>query len=124
MIEPITPAQFANNLTLIALDAVKHLAVTLNECYRKFWDRDTAVILDALNANIPLALERFHANTALGTALNEQLAASGESLRVIVVMPDGYSFDNLSHDRSELYYSNRMGFDRLYLALWHRRSFG
>ncbi len=92
MIEPITPAQFANNLTLIALDAVKHLAVTLNECYRKFWSRDTAVILDALNANIPLALERFHANTALGTALNEQLAASGESLRVIVVMPDGYSF--------------------------------
>ena len=94
MIEPITPAQFANNLTLIALDAVKHLAITLNECYRKFWSRDTAVILDALNANIPLALERFHANTALGTALNEQMSASGESLRVIVVMPDGYAFDN------------------------------
>jgi hypothetical protein len=92
MIEPITPAQFANNLTLIALDAVKHLTITLNECYRKFWDRDTLVILDALNANIPLALERFRANTELGTALNAQLEASGESLRVIVVMPDGYSF--------------------------------
>ena len=94
MIEPITPAQYANNLTMIALDAVKHLAITLNECYRKFWNRDTTVILQSLNDNVTLALERFHANTALGTALNEQLAASGESLRVIVVMPDGYAFNN------------------------------
>lgn len=92
MIEPITPAQFANNLTLIALDAVKHLAITLNECYRKFWSRDTAVILDALNANIPLSLERFYANTALGSELNAQLEAAGESLRVIIVMPEGYAF--------------------------------
>jgi hypothetical protein len=94
MIEPITPQQFNNNLTLIALDAVRHLAITLNECYRKFWSRDSAEILASLNANIPLALERFHANTALGTAINAQLEASGDALRVIVTMPEGYSFQN------------------------------
>lgn len=94
MIEPITPQQFNNNLTLIALDAVRHLAITLNECNRKFWSRDSAEILASLNANIPLALERFHANTALGTALNAQLEAAGDALRVTIVMPDGYSFEN------------------------------
>ena len=93
MIEPITPQQFNNNLTLIALDAVRHLAITLNECYRKFWSRDSAEILASLNANIPLALERFHANTALGTAINAQLEAAGDALRVIVTMPEGYSFN-------------------------------
>jgi hypothetical protein len=94
MIEPITPQQYNNNLTLIALDAVRHLAITLNECYRKFWSRDSAEILASLNASIPLALERFHANTALGTAINAQLEASGDAFRVIVTMPDGYSFQN------------------------------
>jgi hypothetical protein len=93
MIEPITPQQYNNNLTLIALDAVRHLAITLNECYRKFWSRDSAEILASLNANITLALERFHANTALGTAINAQLEASGDALRVIVTMPEGYAFD-------------------------------
>jgi hypothetical protein len=92
MIEPITPQQFNNNLTLIALDAVRHLAITLNECYRKFWSRDSAEILASLNANTALALERFYANTALGSELNAQLEASGESLRVTIVMPDGYAF--------------------------------
>lgn len=92
MIEPITAAQYNNNLTLIALDAVRHLAITLNECYRKFWSRDTAVILQSLNDNVTLALNRFHANTALGTALNAQLEAAGDALRVIVTMPDGYAF--------------------------------
>jgi hypothetical protein len=94
MIEPITPQQYNNNLTLIALDAVRHLAITLNECYRKFWQRDSAEILASLNANMTLTLERFHANTALGTAINAQLEAAGDALRVIVTMPDGYSFQN------------------------------
>jgi len=92
MIEPITPQQFNNNLTLIALDAVRHLAITLNECYRKFWQRDSVEILTSLNANIPLSLERFHANTTLGIALNVQLEAASETLRVITTMPDRYAF--------------------------------
>jgi hypothetical protein len=92
MIEPITPQQYNNNLTLIALDAVRHLAITLNECYRKFWQRDSVEILASLNANIPLSLERFHANTTLGIALNAQLEAAVETLRVITTMPDGYAF--------------------------------
>jgi hypothetical protein len=101
MIEPITPQQYNNNLTLIALDAVRHLAITLNECYRKFWQRDSAEILASLNASIPLALERFHANTALGTAINAQLEAAGDALRVIVTMPDGYAFNGTAFTHSD-----------------------
>ena len=93
MIEPITPAQFANNLALIALKAVKHLAITLNDCYAKFWQRDPADIIAALNANVPLALARFQANTELGAAVNAKLEATGDDLRVIVTMPEGYGFD-------------------------------
>ena len=93
MIEPITPAQFANNLALIALKAVKHLAITLNDCYHKFWQRDPAEIVAALNANVPLALARFQANTELGAAVNTKLEATGDDLRVITTMPDGYGFD-------------------------------
>jgi hypothetical protein len=92
MIEPITPQQFNNNLTLIALDAVRHLTITLNECYRKFWSRDSTEILASLNSNVSLALERFYANTSLGSELNAQLEAAGDALRVTIVMPDGYAF--------------------------------
>lgn len=46
-----------------------------------------------LNADIALTMARFHENTALGNALNHALEEAGESLRVIVTMPDGYTFD-------------------------------
>ena len=94
MIEPITPQQYSNNLAIIALKAVKHLAITLNECYGKFWNRDTSQILESLNENIPLALKRFEANTTIGNLLNQQLEDAGSDLKVIVIMPEGYVFEN------------------------------
>ena len=93
MIEPITPQQFNNNLTLLALNAVRHLAITLNECYQKFWQRDAVEILESLNSNVQLSLARFHGNTTLGTAINAQLELAGSDLRVTVTMPDGWAFD-------------------------------
>jgi len=94
MIEPITPQQYSNNLAIIALKAVNHLAITLNECYGKFWNRDTSEILESLNDNIPLALKRFEANTTIGKLLNQQLEDAGSDLKVIVTMPEGYAFEN------------------------------
>ena len=94
MIEPITPQQYSNNLAIIALKAVKHLAITMNECYGKFWNRDTLEILESLNENIPLALKRFEANSTIGNLLNQQLEDAGSDLKVIVNMPEGYVFEN------------------------------
>lgn len=46
-----------------------------------------------LNHDVALTLARFHENTALGNALNHALEQAGETLRVIVTIPDGYGFD-------------------------------
>lgn len=46
-----------------------------------------------LNHDVALTMARFHENTALGNALNHALEQAGETLRVIVTMPDGYGFD-------------------------------
>lgn len=93
MIEPITPAQFNRDLTIIQAEAARHYAITQNQCYRQFWDRDPQVIVDSLNADIPLALERFEGNTELGEAVNKQLAKTAFTERCIVVMPPGYAFN-------------------------------
>ena len=91
MIEPLTPQQQFRELTLRGLKATLHHAQTLNECYHLFWSSPNA--LEMLNENIALTMARFSENTLLGNALNHALEQAGETLRVIVTMPDGYAFN-------------------------------
>ena len=46
-----------------------------------------------LNENIALTMARFAENTLLGNALNHALEQAGETVRVIVAMPNGYAFN-------------------------------
>jgi len=94
MIENLTPAEFNRELTVRAVKAAYHLAITMNECYWLFWSRNTQVILDSMNENIALTMERFNANSELGAAVNSQLAKTDIGTRVIVTMPDGYGFSD------------------------------
>ena len=93
MITPQTPAEFENALAIKQAQAAVHYAVTQNECYRAFWSRDPQEILDSINTNIPLTMQRFLGNTALGEAVNAQLANTPFTERCITVMPEGYSFN-------------------------------
>jgi hypothetical protein len=94
MIEKLTPTEYNRELALRALKAVNHLAVTMNECYNLFWNRDKQEILDSLNANLELTMQRFLANSELGAAVNTQLEKTDVATRVIVNMPAGYFFEN------------------------------
>jgi hypothetical protein len=91
MIEPQTPQQLFRELTLRGLKATLHHAITLNECYNLFWQSPN--VLEMLNHDIALTMARFNENTLLGNALNHTLEQAGETLRVIVTMPAGYSYD-------------------------------
>jgi hypothetical protein len=94
MIEEPTPTQFNNALACKQAKAAVHYAITQNECYRAFWNRDPQVILDSMNANIQLTMQRFLGNTALGEAINAQLAHTPYHERCIVTMPSGYAFQD------------------------------
>lgn len=93
MIESLTPTQYNRELAVIQTKAARHYAITQNECYHKFWNRDPQVILDSINSNIALTLERFQGNTELGIAVNKELEKTDIVERCIVTMPQGYSFD-------------------------------
>ena len=93
MLEQITPTEYNRELTQRAIKAVHHLASTMNECYALFWNRESQVIVDSMNANLALTLERFAANSELGLAVNSQLSKTDIPTRVIVAMPTGYSFN-------------------------------
>ena len=92
MLEQITPTEYNRELTQRAIKAVHHLASTMNECYALFYARNTQVILDSMNANIELTMQRFIANSELGAAVNAQLAKTDITSRVIVQLPTGYGF--------------------------------
>jgi hypothetical protein len=92
MLEQLTPTEYNRELTQRAIKAVHHLASTMNECYALFWNREPQAIVDSMNANIALTLERFVANSELGAAVNAQLAKTDIATRVIVAMPTGYGF--------------------------------
>jgi poly(3-hydroxyalkanoate) synthetase len=94
MIEKLTHTEYNRELALRVVKAVNHLAVTMNECYHLFWNRDKKEILDSLNANLELTLQRFVANSELGAAVNLQLEKTDVATRVIVNMPEGYVFGN------------------------------
>ena len=93
MLEQLTPTEYNRELTQRAIKAATHLANTMNECYYLFYARNTQVILDSMNANIDLTMQRFLANSELGAAVNSQLAKTDITSRVIVAMPIGYSFN-------------------------------
>jgi hypothetical protein len=93
MLEQLTPTEYNRELTQRAIKAVHHLASTMNECYALFYNREPQTIVDSMNANIALTLERFGANSELGAAVNSQLAKTDITSRVIVAMPTGYSFN-------------------------------
>ena len=93
MIEPLTTREFENQLAIKQARAAVHYAITQNECYRDFWNREPQIIVDSLNENLPLTLERFSGNTALGEAVNTQLAHTSYAERCVVVMPEGYAFN-------------------------------
>jgi hypothetical protein len=65
----------------------------MNEVYRDFWSRDPQQIIDSLNADLQLSLSRFDSNTLIGNMVNDRMAAAGQSERVAVTMPEGFSFD-------------------------------
>ena len=94
MIEKLTSTEHNRELALRVVKAVNHLAVTMNECYYLFWNRDKQEILDSLNANLELTIQRFVANSELGVAVNLQLEKTDVLTRVIVNMPEGYVFEN------------------------------
>ena len=94
MIEKLTPAEYNRELALRVVKAVNHLAVTMNECYHLFWNRDKQKILESLNANLELTMQRFVANSELGAAVNSQLEKTDVTSRVIVSMPTGYGFED------------------------------
>jgi len=94
IIEEPTQREFENGLAKRAATQVAMTARTLNDCYAAFWARDPQVILDSINSNVAVTLARFQGNTALGNALNTQLEALGNPLRVVAVMPEGWAFAN------------------------------
>jgi hypothetical protein len=96
MIEPLTPTEFNRERALMQTKAARHYAVTQNQCYHQFWNRDPQEIVDSLNANIPLSLARFIGNTELGAAINAQLEKTDFPERCIVEMPAGYAFDGVA----------------------------
>jgi hypothetical protein len=96
MIEPLTYKEQNRELSLKVLKAVRHLMLTMNEAYRDFWNREPQQIVDSLNEDVDLALERFHSNTMLGIVLNDRATVAGLTDQVHVVMPDGYLFDSNS----------------------------
>lgn len=94
MIEELTYQQQNNQLAIKQAKAAYHYAVVQNECYREFWNRDPQMIVDSLNGNIALTMERFVGNTTLGNAVNAQLSHTQYAARCIVTMPHGYSYDS------------------------------
>ena len=89
----LTTAEFEKGLTRKGIIAAKHLADTLNECYRDFYNRDPQAILDSINGNLAATLERFTANSELGAAVNAQLEKTDITSRVIIAMPISYSYN-------------------------------
>lgn len=79
-----------------ATKMIRHSIITLNDIYRQFWKRDPQKIIESLNDDVTLALNRFHENTTTGTFLNQRAEILGIPERVTVVMPPNYSFDSQS----------------------------
>ena len=102
MIDNETHQQYENALTLTLAKAARHYAITQNQVYRQFWNRDPQAIVYSLNQDYAKSMTRMMANTNLGTAANVALAQAEYTdihgvrhftERCIVVMPEGFSAD-------------------------------
>jgi hypothetical protein len=94
MIEPLTYKEQNREYSLKAVKAMRHVMIVMNEVYRDFWNRDPQLIVDSLNEDVDLAIERFYSNTTLGNVLNDRADAAKIAERVCVTMPEGYKFDD------------------------------
>ncbi len=97
-----THQEFEDSLAKMQADAARHYALTQNQVYRQFWNRDPQAIIDSLNSDFAKNLQRMMENTTLGIAINAALAKAEYTdihgvkhytERCIVVMPDGYGCD-------------------------------
>lgn len=93
IIEPLTYKEQNRDFSLKVLRAMRHLAITMNQVYKDFWNRDPQQIVESLNADLQLSLQRFESNTIIGNVVNDRMAAAGQIERVSVTMPEGFSFD-------------------------------
>lgn len=107
MIDNETHQQYENALTLTLAKAARHYAITQNQVYRQFWNRDPQAIIDSLNSDFAKNLQRMMENTAVGIAINAALAKAEYTdihgvkhytERCIVVMPEGYGCDGTAFD--------------------------
>jgi hypothetical protein len=96
MIEPLTYKEQNREYSLKAVKAMRHVMIVMNEVYRDFWNRDPQLIVDSLNEDVDLAIERFYSNTTLGNVLNDRADAAKIAERVCVTMPEGYSYDSVT----------------------------
>ncbi len=64
-----------NEAILEVAEATHHLATTIRNANDRFWELPTERLLAVLNADVPMTLATFAANTALGTAVNASLDA-------------------------------------------------
>lgn len=96
MIEPLTYKEQNREYSLKAVKAMRHVMIVMNEVYRDFWNRDPQLIVDSLNEDVDLAIERFYSNTTLGNVLNDRAVLAKLSERVSVTMPEGYSYDSVT----------------------------
>lgn len=102
MIDNETHRDFENALAKMQADAARHYALTQNQVYRQFWNRDPQAIIDSLNSDFAKNLQRMMENTAVGNAINAALSKAEYTdihgvkhytERCIVVMPECYGCD-------------------------------
>ena len=105
----LPPPSIAVQNDLIAEHSAKgllHYATVLTESYERYWNlkpeinqllryegRTPQAIVDALNANLPLAVQRNADHKSMAEHCNGYLEMIGSAMRVPIGMPPGYSFD-------------------------------
>jgi len=100
MLEQLTPLELkraqVRGVTLDAINAANHQAMTLAHGYAVFWNSPPDEMLEFLNDNVPNNLDLLMSNSELGTIINAKLDAANlaeYSSRVPLSMPVGYSFN-------------------------------
>lgn len=85
-----------DSCSLRGAEAAHHFAAVIRNQYDAFWQRDVAVLLADLNADVTKTLAIFGLNTQAATAVNAMLDAIDDPrwpTRAPAAMPEGFSFD-------------------------------
>jgi hypothetical protein len=93
-IEQTTLREQDNLSAQLGARAIKHVILTFRDIYHTFWNRDPPQIVETMNSNVALYLERFSENTAIGNFMNARAEKLGFIERIPTKMPDGYFFDS------------------------------